>query len=164
MEKFLALKVLEAILLSAHRKLNKITLEKFFSGINFKELLKLANERYKDFGFFIYDDGKNLELVTKPELRNYLVNFFGFEENYLTQEFLEVLAIVAYGGPIQIQDINKIRGKKSYYILKELLKEGYVKKENKFYRVSDKFLNFLGFKREKELPEYKKLRKEIRGV
>jgi segregation and condensation protein B len=162
MNKELALKVLDAILLSSRRKIKIETLKKFFHGLNLDELINEANQRYQNLGFFIYQNKNEIELVTRPELANYLVNFFGFEENELAQEFLEVLAIIAYGGPIKLEEINQIRNKKSFFIIKELLNEGLIKKENKSYKVSEKFLQFLGFKSLKELPDYEKLRKEIR--
>jgi segregation and condensation protein B len=101
-------------------------------------------------------------LVSRPELANYLINFFGYEENEIFQDFLEVLAIIAYGGPIGLNEINQIRNKKSLAIIKELLNEGLIKKEKKNYQVSEKFLQFLGFKSLKELPDYQKLRKELK--
>jgi segregation and condensation protein B len=162
MSKELALKVLDAILLSSKRKIKIETLKKFFHGLNLDELINEANLRYQNLGFFIYQNKNEIELVTRPELANYLVNFFGFEENELAQEFLEVLAIIAYGGPIKLEEINQIRNKKSFFIIKELLNEGLIKKEKKSYKVSEKFLQFLGFKSLKELPDYEKLRKEIR--
>jgi segregation and condensation protein B len=162
MNKELALKVLDAILLSSKRKIKIETLKKFFHGLNLDELINEANLRYQNLGFFIYQNKNEIELVTRPELANYLVNFFGFEENELAQEFLEVLAIIAYGGPIKLEEINQIRNKKSFFIIKELLNEGLIKKEKKSYKVSEKFLQFLGFKSLKELPDYEKLRKEIR--
>jgi len=162
MNKELALKVLDAILLSSRRKIKIETLKKFFHGLNLDELINEANLRYQNLGFFIYQNKNEIELVTRPELANYLVNFFGFEENELAQEFLEVLAIIAYGGPIKLEEINQIRNKKSFFIIKELLNEGLIKKEKKSYKVSEKFLQFLGFKSLKELPDYEKLRKEIR--
>jgi segregation and condensation protein B len=162
MNKELALKVLDAILLSSRRKIKIETLKKFFQGLNLEELINEANQRYQNLGFFIYQNKNEIELVTRPELANYLVNFFGFEENELTQEFLEVLAIIAYGGPIKLEEINQIRNKKSFFIIKELLNEGLIKKEKKSYKVSEKFLQFFGFKSLKELPDYEKLRKEIR--
>jgi segregation and condensation protein B len=162
MNKELALKVLDAILLSSRRKIKIETLKKFFQGLNLEELINEANQRYQNLGFFIYQNKNEIELVTRPELSNYLVNFFGFEENELAQEFLEVLAIIAYGGPIKLEKINQIRNKKSFFIIKELLNEGLIKKERKSYKVSEKFLQFLGFKSLKELPDYEKLRKEIR--
>jgi segregation and condensation protein B len=162
MNKELALKVLDAILLSSRRKIKIETLKKFFQGLNLEELINEANLRYQNLGFFIYQNKNEIELVTRPELANYLVNFFGFEENELVQEFLEVLAIIAYGGPIKLEEINQIRNKKSFFIIKELLNEGLIKKERKSYKVSEKFLQFLGFKSLKELPDYEKLRKEIR--
>ena len=162
MDQQLALKILDAILLSARRKIKISTLKNFFQGFNLDELINLANQRYQSLGFFIYQNKDSLELVTRPELANYLINFFGFEENELVQEFLEVLAIIAYGGPIKVEEINQIRNKKSYAIIKELLNEGLVKKENKNYKVSEKFLQFLGFKSSKELPDYERLRKELK--
>jgi segregation and condensation protein B len=162
MNKELALKVLDAILLSSKRKIKIETLKKFFHGLNLDELINEANQRYQNLGFFIYQNKNEIELVTRPELANYLMNFFGFEENELTQEFLEVLAIIAYGGPIKLEKINQIRNKKSFFIIKELLNEGLIKKERKSYKVSEKFLQFLGFKSLRELPDYEKLRKEIR--
>jgi segregation and condensation protein B len=162
MNKELALKVLDAILLSSRRKIKIETLKKFFQGLNLEELINEANQRYQNLGFFIYQNKNEIELVTRPELANYLVNFFGFEENELAQEFLEVLAIIAYGGPIKLEEINQIRNKKSFFIIKELLNEGLIKKEKKSYKVSEKFLQSLGFKSLKELPDYEKLRKEIR--
>jgi segregation and condensation protein B len=162
MNKELALKVLDAILLSSRRKIKIETLKKFFQGLNLEELINEANQRYQNLGFFIYQNKNEIELVTRPELANYLMNFFGFEENELAQEFLEVLAIIAYGGPIKLEEINQIRNKKSFFIIKELLNEGLIKKEKKSYKVSEKFLQFLGFKSLRELPDYEKLRKEIR--
>jgi len=162
MNKELALKVLDAILLSSRRKIKIETLKKFFQGLNLEELINETSLRYQNLGFFIYQNKNEIELVTRPELANYLMNFFGFEENELAQEFLEVLAIIAYGGPIKLEEINQIRNKKSFFIIKELLNEGLIKKEKKSYKVSEKFLQFLGFKSLRELPDYEKLRKEIR--
>lgn len=162
MREELASQILEAILIAARRKINKNILKKFFDGFDVSVLVNRINQRNKESGFFIYDDGKNLEILTKPELSSYLINFFGFEENDFVQDFLEVLAIIAYGGPINIRSINKIRGEKSYYLIRELIKQGYVKKDKSSYRISNKFLNFLGFTKEEELPDYYKLREEIR--
>jgi segregation and condensation protein B len=162
MNKELALKVLDAILLSSRRKIKIETLKKFFQGLNLEELINEANKRYQNLGFFIYQNKNEIELVTRPELANYLMNFFGFEENELAQEFLEVLAIIAYGGPIKLEEINQIRNKKSFFIIKELLNEGLIKKEKQTYKVSEKFLQFLGFKSLRELPDYERLRKEIK--
>jgi len=162
MEKNLALKILDAILVSSRRKIKPSTLKNFFAGLNLDELINELNQRYSDFGFFVYQNKDSIELVSRPELANYLINFFGYEENEIFQDFLEVLAIIAYGGPIGLNEINQIRNKKSFAIIKELLNEGLIKKEKKNYQVSEKFLQFLGFKSLKELPDYQKLRKELR--
>ncbi len=159
----LAIQILEAILLASRTRIKKSTLAQFFSGFDLQELVKLANQRYKNFGFFIYEDKDSVELVTRPELASYLINFFGLKENESLQDFLEVLAIVAYGGPLSLAEINRLRGKKSFFILKALVAEGFIQKEKKFYRVSNKFLKILGFRHEKDLPDYQKLRKELKG-
>lgn len=161
----LAKKIFEAILVSANRKVNLLTLKKFFEGIDIEKLIEELNKKYKDSGFFIYKNKNYVELVNKPELSQYLINFFGFEENENIQEFLEILAIIAYGGPIELREIDKIRGKKSFHLVKELLNNGLIKKENrKFYQVTSKFLEYLGFKEINELPDYDKLREEIKRI
>jgi segregation and condensation protein B len=162
MGKKLALKILDAILISSRRKIKLSTLKNFFAGLNLNELINELNQRYIDFGFFIHQNKSSIELVSRPELANYLINFFGYEENEIAQDFLEVLAIIAYGGPIGLNEINQIRNKKSFSIIKELLNEGLIKKEEKNYQISEKFLQFLGFKSLKELPDYQKLRKELK--
>jgi chromosome segregation and condensation protein ScpB len=58
MNKELALKVLDAILLSSKRKIKIETLKKFFHGLNLDELINEANLRYQNLGFFIYQNKK----------------------------------------------------------------------------------------------------------
>ncbi len=161
MDKDLAVKILEAIFLASRRKIKKTILIQFFYGFDLEELIALANKKFQDTGFFIYEDGETFELVTRPELYKYLINFFDFEENEIIQEILEVLAIIAYGGPISLREINKLRGKKSALVLKELLNNGFVKKEKNYYRLSYEFLKALGAHTEKDLPDYQDLHKEI---
>ncbi len=163
MEKKLALKILDAILISSRRKVKIKTLKNFFKDLNLEELLAIAQKRYQNFGFFLNWDSECIELVNRPELYRYLVNFFKFEDNELLQELLEVLAIVAYAGPISLREINKIRNKESLTVLRELLNEGLIKKEKYSYKISDKFLDFFGFKNLEDLPDYHRLRKELKG-
>lgn len=163
MNKEFAVKILEAILLAGHKKIKKSSLAQFFSGFNLEELIAFSKQRFRNLGFFIYEDKETVELVTRPELSNYLINFFGLEENESVQEFLEVLAIIAYGGPISLREINKLRGKKSSLVLKELLNEGFIQKEKNCYRLSCRFLKILGFQSEEDLPDYQELRKELKG-
>ncbi|GIW65394.1 MAG: segregation and condensation protein B [Candidatus Parcubacteria bacterium] len=158
----LAVKVLEAILLAYRGKVNLNILKKFFSDFDLEELINKANDDLKSSGFLIYQDSQSVELVTKPELAKYLVNFFGLENNEITQDFLEVLAIIAYGGPIKLGEINRIRHKNSMLVIKSLVAEGLVMKKNFSYQISENFLSFLGFRAVTELPDYKKLRREIK--
>lgn len=158
----LAVQVLEAILLASSGKIKLTTLKKFFLDFDLDQLINQANYQLQKTGFLIYRNGQNVEIVTKPELAKYLINFFGFVDNETTQDFLEVLAIVAYGGPIKLAEINKIRHKSSLLVIRILIKEGLIRKDNFSYQVSKTFLNFLGFKNVRQLPDYKKLRREIK--
>jgi segregation and condensation protein B len=158
----LAVKVLEAILLAYRGKVNLNVLKKFFFGFDLDELIDKANFDLQSSGFIIYKNHQNAELVTKPELAKYLINFFGFENNQITHDLLEVLAIIAYGGPIKLREINRLRHKSSVLIIRSLLEEGLVKKEKFNYQISENFLSFLGFRTVTELPDYKKLRREIK--
>ncbi len=161
MQKELALKVLDAILISSKQKIRIKTLENFFKDLDIEDLLKEAEKRYKDFGFFLYRDKNYVELVNKPEFSRYLINFFSINENELIQDFLEVLAIIAYAGPLTLKKIEKIRNKDSKLILEELKNEGFVEKKSNYYKVSDKFLKFFGFQKLEDLPDYHRLRKEL---
>ena len=162
MKKDLALKILSAILLASRRKIKKTTLEKFFSGFNLEELINNLNKKLDEVGFFVYEDKDSIELVNRPELSSYLINFFGYEENEIFEEFLEVLAIIAYGGPISLQKINRLRGKKSSLIIKELLYEGLIEKVKNNYQITHKFLKILGLNRNQDLPNYYQLRKALK--
>ncbi len=163
MNRDLALKVLDAILISSRRKVKIKTLKNFFKDLDVEGLLTIAQKRYEDFGFFLYRDKDYVELTNRPELSSYLINFFNFEENEYFQDFLEVLAIVAYAGPISLREIDQIRQKESTTILKELLNEGLIKKHRSLYKVSKKFLEFFGFQKLEDLPDYHRLRKELKG-
>ncbi len=158
----LALKIFDAILLSARRKIKKSTLAQFFGGFNLDEIIEKTNDRYKSLGFFLYEDKGYVELVNRPELVNYLINFFGLEENEVFQDLLEVLAIIAYGGPMSLKELDRLRGKKSSLILKELLAKGFIEREKNNYRITSKFLKTLGFDHQEELPDYQEVRKELR--
>lgn len=165
MNKNLALKILGAILVSSSKKVPKEKLKEFFSEFDLEKLVNYANQRYQRLGFLIYDDGQNLELVNQPELAEYLLDFFNYSENKkILNEFIEILAIIAYGGPISYQEINQIRGKDSLLLIKKLFQQGYIKKEKQNYKISSRFLKILGIAKENELPNYYKLRKELKKI
>ena len=57
MDQQLALKILDAILLSARRKIKLTTLKNFFQGFNLDELINLAKnlKENHDFSVFIFE-------------------------------------------------------------------------------------------------------------
>jgi segregation and condensation protein B len=79
----------------------------------------------------------------------------------------EVLAVVAYRGPLTRAQIEYIRGVNCCFTLRNLAMRGLVeRKENPddsrsyLYEISFDFLNSLGIKKVQELPEYEELIKK----
>jgi segregation and condensation protein B len=107
-----------------------------------------------------------IALATRKEYAEILKNFWGIEEKEFSQASLEVLAVVAYGGPMSLSEINKIRGVNSSYVVNRLVLRGLLavekKDERRYYRLSPEFLNFLGITKESELPDYENIRKDLK--
>jgi|YNPMSStandDraft_2_1061718.scaffolds.fasta_scaffold00159_28 chromosome segregation and condensation protein ScpB len=163
--KKIVFQILDAILLSSRGKIKIETLENFFKGLKIKNILEELNLRYKNLGFFVYQENGFIELVNRPAVYPYLVNFFDFSEEENSKNILEVLAIIAYAGPMRLEKINSLRNKNSWFEIFYLLKEGLVIKTSKnFFKVSQDFLDFFGFKEIKDLPDYFRVRKGLKSL
>jgi len=101
-------------------------------------------------------------LVSAPENSKYLERLITDDlQEDLTPASLEVLAIIAYKGPISRMEIEEIRGVNSSYTLRNLLIRGLIERRGHpqdsrayVYEVSFNFLRKLGLKSIEELPEY----------
>jgi len=87
-------------------------------------------------------------------------------EEDLSRATLEVLAVVAYRGPISRAQIEEVRGVNCSFTLRNLLMRGLVERvENPndsrsyLYKISFDFLKHLGLGNVKELPNYEELEK-----
>jgi len=161
-------RILEAILLAAGAPIKRSRLRKQFP--NLEALLVELNGILSDHGLQLWETEAEVELVTRPELAETLRVFFQLETEELTPSLLEVLAIIAYGGPLNRAAIDRIRGVNSLYSLKRLLITGLVVREEAAelkrapqYRITPAFLQHLGLAVVETLPEYQSLRHKIRN-
>lgn len=183
-------KILEAILLAAGAPVKRARLRKQFP--NLAEMLLELGGVLTDHGLQLWETETEVELVTRPELAETLRAFFQLETEELTPSLLEVLAIVAYGGPLNRTTIDRIRGVNSLYSLKRLLITGLISREESAetritadqsadihgshprpnqrdgrrapqYRITPAFLQHLGLTAVETLPEFESLRRKIRN-
>lgn len=137
-------------------KIAKITGEK-------EEVIKSAADGLRqklianDSGLTLIIDGRQLQLVTRPELAPLVEKLVKEEFNEeLTPAVLETLAVIAYRGPISRLTIEHLRGVNSALTIRRLLIRGLIAKENDLYRASFDFLKQLGITDTGQLPEYDK--------
>ncbi len=138
-------------------------------GVKKKEIRQAIDdleEKYNegDSGLFLIRKENSARLTTKPENSSYLEKMVKKDlQSPLTRTALEVLAIVAYRGPISRPEIEAIRGVNSSFTLRNLLMRGLVERKNSVkqrgykYEISFEFLQKMGVKNIKELPDYEKL-------
>ena len=130
------------------------------------EVKKIIKELYNDYedsnrGIRLEYLGEKFKLTTKPEHKDYYSKLVNEENNALTDSSLEVLAIIAYRGPITRIDIDEIRGVNSSYIVRKLLIKGLIEEAGKsvapgrprLYKITNKFLDYFGLGNIEELPK-----------
>lgn len=132
-----------------------------------KEVLSLLDtlkKRYEsvESGLSLECFGEKYKLVTKKEHKEYYQKLVSKEqEEKLTPGALEVLAIIAYNGPITRTQIDEIRGVNSSHFLHRLLYKDLIEEKGRselpgkpiLYGVTDTFLDYLGLHSLEELPK-----------
>jgi segregation and condensation protein B len=113
-------------------------------------------------GFVLRESGPGWRLYSDPECAPWLERFVtGHRHARLTGASLEVLAIVAYKGPISRSEISEIRGVESDGVVKTLLQRGLIEGSTAkgdgaasafLFEVSDDFLEKMGLRSVDELP------------
>lgn len=130
-------------------------------------LQHLAAE-YRERGIQLVSNGEEWQFATNPAHKAVVEKFATSElSDELSRASLEVLAIIAYKGPISRAAIEYVRGVNSSFTLRNLLIRGLVSREENpadrrsyLYRISHDFLKHLGITSVSELPEYGPLRNE----
>ncbi len=127
------------------------------------QIVKKLNSRYtqQDAAWRIASDDGNYRMVLDASLEPFRDEFFGRNrEVKLNQSAVDVLAVVAYHQPATLQEIDKIRGKKSSSVLNQLVKRQLLVREQseetptrKEYRTTDRFLDLFGLTEIEDLPQ-----------
>ncbi|MEF3691678.1 MAG: SMC-Scp complex subunit ScpB [Candidatus Moraniibacteriota bacterium] len=132
---------------------------------------ELAKEyRNKNSGILIIKNGENYQMVTNSENSTWVEKTIkrNLQEN-MSRTALEVLAIVAYRGPVSRAEIEAIRGVNSSFTLRNLLMRGLIfrgvnesDQRGYLYNISMDFIKKMGMKKIEDLPEFEVLSKDKR--
>lgn len=160
---------IEAILFAAGDPVDKKKLANFLKikKGDVEELLQeliVFYEKQKS-GLSIAQTEKAVQLVSAPKQGKTVMDFLKKELcEPLSSVALEVLAIIAYRGPITRSEIEEIRGANSSFILRNLAIRGLIeRKENPLnnrsyiYEVSLDLIKSLGLKKITMLPNFEEL-------
>lgn len=128
------------------------------------EGLSVLEKRLASSGLeLILRDG-TAQMVTKKEAHDAIDQYLEKERSGpLTPVALEVLAIIAYRGPLSRAHIEAIRGVNCAYVLRRLAMRGLISKSKEagstavVYAVSADCLNHLGIKDPSELPQHEEI-------
>lgn len=129
------------------------------------EVLQKVYDAREDAGMRIAIMGQKAQMVTHPDVAQTIEQITKKElEGPLTPVAMEVLAIIAYRGPISKIDIEAIRGVNCSFTLRNLVRRGLIarvsideSKRLQFYQTTIDLLRVLGIASVKELPEFVEL-------
>ncbi len=127
--------------------------------------LQKEYETRKNCGLHIIVQDEQVQMVTHPGSATVIEQMTKKElEGPLTPVASEVLAIIAYRGPINKIDIEAIRGVNCSFTLRNLLRRGLIERivsddsrHLQQYKTTNNFLRVLGIDSVDELPEYEEL-------
>lgn len=134
-------------------------------------LLLLEGEyQAKNRGIVILRKEEEAQMATSPANAEILEQLVKSEiQENLSKASLEVLAIVAYRGPINRLEIEAIRGVNCSFTLRSLMMRGLLERmENPkdgrgyLYKISFEFLQKMGLERIEQLPDFETLSKDER--
>jgi len=116
--------LVEALIFAASKPVNTRNLASII-GIPKNEVQKLLDELQKEYskqnhGVMLRKIGESYTFLTKPEYHEYVEKISGRSIGNLTSAQIEVLAYIAFKGPITRKELQSIRGRSADNILKEL--------------------------------------------
>ncbi len=120
-------------------------------------------------GVIILAHNNRLQLASNPDNSSAVKKFLALElREKLTDAALETLAIILYKQPVSKAEIENIRGVNSQYSIRHLLIRGLIEKipspsdkRMQLYKTTLEFMQHLGLKDMKDLPEFEELTKNI---
>lgn len=145
----------------------KLAVAALVSEAEAKGALAELSRELEDRGIVLIEKDGEWQLGTNPkfaaEIETLMKREFSEE---LSRAALEVLAIIAYKGPITRVEIEYVRGVNSSFSIRNLLLRGLVERNEHphdartwLYRVSFDFLKYLGLTRIEDLPQFSELHK-----
>lgn len=125
------------------------------------EILRELTAFYEDRGFHLEEIAGGWQFMTAAEFYPYLQRFYQPKARKLSKAAMETLAVIAYCQPVTRGEIEQIRGVSADSIVAHLLEKGFLKELGRrdtpgkpvLYGTSEKFLELLGLKSLKDLPE-----------
>ena len=120
-------------------------------------------------GIILLAHNDKLQLASNPDNSTPVKRFLSLElRERLSDAALETLAIILYKQPVSKAEIENIRGVNSQYTLRQLLIRGLIEKISsetdkrvQHYKTTLEFMQHLGIKDMKELPDFEELTKNI---
>ncbi|MDX9913134.1 MAG: SMC-Scp complex subunit ScpB [Candidatus Moranbacteria bacterium] len=174
MEKEKIKSIIESILFARGEEISFLQLAKTIE-IKKSEVISAVDELIVQYqegkkGFGIIKNGENIQMVTNPDNAQFVERTIKKNlQETMSRTALEVLAIVAYRGPVSRADIEAIRGVNSSFTLRNLLMRGLIIKSTNendqrgyLYNISSEFIKKMGIGKIDELPDYEGLSKDKR--
>lgn len=127
-----------------------------------EKALQQLQEECQARGIRIQRQGKKVQLVSAPDLADYIERFLGLSvSSKLSPAALEALSIVAFQQPVTRPEIEAIRGVNSDGVLRTLLNKGLVEEVGRLDTVGHpaqfgttfEFLRYFGLEKIEDLPE-----------
>ncbi|MDZ4244114.1 MAG: SMC-Scp complex subunit ScpB [Candidatus Doudnabacteria bacterium] len=163
--------MIESILLVAGRPVSLKELEKITSQSK-SEVLRSIEElksEHENSGIVLLEQNQSYLLSTNPANSSQVKDFLNAElREKLTDAAIETLAIIAYKQPASRAEIEAIRGVNSQYTIRLLMMRGLVEKTTgsdariNLYRTTHEFMQHLGIKDMKELPDFETLTASVK--
>lgn len=136
-------------------------------GIEKEELINLILELKNDYekddrGIRLSILGDSFKLTTKKEHKDYYEKLLTNDENNtLSNNAIETLAIIAYNEPITRIEVDEIRGVSSGQMIRKLVAKGFIKEVGKsdapgrpiLYKTTSEFLDYFNMSSISELPK-----------
>ena len=164
--------LIESLLFVAGRPVSLRELQKA-SGKSAAEVAaaieELKTER-RDSGIVILEQGQSFLMSSNPEHSQAVKDFLSADlREKLTEAAIETLAIVTYKQPVTRAEIEAIRGVNSQYTIRLLMMRGLIEKASNpkdaranYYQTTHEFLQHLGLKSLKDLPEFADLTARVK--
>lgn len=133
-----------------------------------RQALESLKADYQERGLFLVEKDGEWQMGSNPQNAKFIEDLVKSEfSEELSKAALETLAVIGYKGPLTRIEIEYVRGVNSSFTLRNLMMRGLIERvENPkdarsyLYRVSFKFLGYLGLASVEDLPNFAEFKKE----